>query len=99
MGASLGLTIVVSRHQLEPGDRLLLYTDGIVEARDAEGRRFGHERFTDFIVRHRSGRQTLHETLGRLMHAVLDHHSGRLDDDATVLLTEWRAGHQHRLTP
>jgi serine phosphatase RsbU (regulator of sigma subunit) len=99
MGACLGLPVVVSRHQLEPGDRLLLYTDGIVDARDGEGRRFGQERFTDYIVRHHSAHQTLHETLRRLMHAVLDHHSGRLEDDATVLLTEWRAGHQHRLVP
>ncbi|WP_419249047.1 SpoIIE family protein phosphatase [Streptomyces canus] len=36
---------------------LLLYTDGIVEARDAEGRRFGRERFADFVVRHHSGHQ------------------------------------------
>lgn len=99
MGTALGLPIKVSRQQLEPGDRVLLYTDGIVDARDAWGQRFGRERFVDFIVRHHSDRQTLHETLRRLMHAVLDHHSGRLDDDATVLLTEWRVGHQDRLIP
>lgn len=40
-----------------------------------------------------------HETLRRLMHAVIDHHAGRLNDDATVLMAEWRAGHQHELTP
>ncbi|MFJ3805426.1 hypothetical protein ACIPWE_03495 [Streptomyces sp. NPDC090073] len=44
-------------------------------------------------------RQTLHETLRRLMRAVLDHNAGRLADDATVLLAEWRGGHQHELTP
>jgi hypothetical protein len=33
------------------------------------------------------------------MAAVLNHHDGRLDDDATVLLTEWRGGHQQELTP
>ncbi|MEV7072433.1 PP2C family protein-serine/threonine phosphatase [Streptomyces sp. NPDC093990] len=99
MGTCLELPIVVSRHQMEPGDRLLLYTDGIVDARDTTGQRFGRDRFVDFVVRHHSGRQTLHETLRRLMHAVLDHHSGKLEDDATVLLTEWRAGHQDRLVP
>ncbi|MFF0014260.1 PP2C family protein-serine/threonine phosphatase [Streptomyces sp. NPDC005374] len=99
MGADLGLPIVVSQHQLEPGDRLLLYTDGVVDARDAGGRRFGRDRFVDFVVRHHSDRQTLHETLRRLMHAVLDHHRGGLDDDATVLLVEWRAGDQQRLVP
>ena len=99
MGTGLNLPVTVRHDQLQPGDRLLLYTDGIVEARDAEGREFGRERFVDFIVRHHSDHQTLHETLRRLMHAVVEHHAGHLDDDATVLLAEWRAGHQDRLMP
>jgi hypothetical protein len=30
------------------------------------------------------------ETLRRLVHSILDYHQGRLQDDATVLLLEWR---------
>ncbi|NEY33975.1 SpoIIE family protein phosphatase [Streptomyces sp. PRKS01-65] len=99
MGAGLGLPVIMATEQLEPGDRLLLYTDGIVEARDKRGEEFGRERFVDFILRHHSGRHTLHEALRRLMAAVMDHHDGRLDDDATVLLTEWRGGDQQALIP
>ncbi|WP_425578022.1 PP2C family protein-serine/threonine phosphatase [Streptomyces glaucus] len=99
MGADLGLPVAECVEQMEPGDRLLLYTDGIVEARDAAGEEFGRERFIEFVLRHHSGRHTLHETLRRLMAAVLDHHGGTLDDDATVLLVEWRGGHQEELNP
>ncbi|WP_412080880.1 PP2C family protein-serine/threonine phosphatase [Streptomyces sp. SCL15-4] len=99
MGAGLGLPVITATEQLQPEDRLLLYTDGIVEARDAWGREFGRDRFVDFILRHHSGQHTLHETLRRLMAAVVAHHDGKLDDDATVLLTEWRGGHQQELTP
>ncbi|MET9441082.1 PP2C family protein-serine/threonine phosphatase [Streptomyces sp. NPDC006610] len=99
MGTDLGLPVTMAAVQLEPGDRLLLYTDGIVEARDALGTEFGRKRFVDFILRHHSGGHILHETLRRLMSALLEHHGGGLDDDATVLLTEWRCGHQQELTP
>lgn len=99
MGADLGLPVTERVEHLEPGDRLLLYTDGIVEARDAQGEEFGKARFIDFVRRHSSGGHTLHETLRRLMAAVLDHHDDSLDDDATVLLAEWRVGHQEELTP
>ncbi|MFF9131275.1 MULTISPECIES: PP2C family protein-serine/threonine phosphatase [unclassified Streptomyces] len=99
MGADLALPVTVRTEQLQPGDRLLLYTDGVVEARDSRGREFGRERFVDFIRRHHAGRLALHETLRRLMAAVLDHHDGLLNDDATVLLAEWRGGHQEELTP
>ncbi|MEU6577889.1 PP2C family protein-serine/threonine phosphatase [Streptomyces sp. NPDC046805] len=54
MGTGLDLPGETRHHQLQPADRLLLYTDGIVEARDVEGRDFGRERFVDFIVRHHS---------------------------------------------
>lgn len=36
---------------LEPGDRILLYSDGVVESRDDAGEEFGLERFTDYIIR------------------------------------------------
>ncbi|MEU9591635.1 PP2C family protein-serine/threonine phosphatase [Streptomyces sp. NPDC048193] len=99
MGTDFGIPVIVCREQLQPGDRLVLYTDGVIEARDADGNEFGRDRFIDFVLRHHSGHFTLHETLRRLMHAVLDHHPGRMDDDATVLLAEWRGGHQDELTP
>ncbi|MFH8804553.1 PP2C family protein-serine/threonine phosphatase [Streptomyces sp. NPDC017936] len=99
MGVALGLPVTVCHEQLQPRDRLVLYTDGIVEARDADGRQFGLDHFIDYLVRHHADRLTVHETLRRIMHAVLDHHDGEIDDDATVLLAEWRDPDQDNLTP
>lgn len=89
LGTDLGIIATVCEEQLEPGDRVLFYTDGIVEARDPNKEEFGLVRFIDFITRHHAAGLPVPETLRRLTHSILKHHAGRLDDDATVLLLEW----------
>jgi len=74
--------------QLEPGDRLALYTDGVVEARRL-GQFFTDERLADFVVRESASGLDGAEVLRRLIRAVLDHQHGVLQDDATILLLEW----------
>jgi hypothetical protein len=82
--------IPVYTEQLEPGDRLLLYTDGIIEGRAADDQPFGVERLTEFFVRHEDTRIPAPETLRRLNRAIVDYQQGRLSDDATIVMLEWR---------
>lgn len=91
-GPPLGLgggADTVTELSLQPSDRLLL-TDGVIEARSPEGDFFGIDRLLDLLVRQESLRQPPPETLRRLIAAVLEHQSGTLQDDATLLLLEWR---------
>jgi serine phosphatase RsbU (regulator of sigma subunit) len=79
----------VHHAQLEPGDRILIHTDGVTDARSAGGERFGEDRLIDFVVRATAAGERAPEALRRLIHAILDHPSGHLRDDATILLAEW----------
>jgi serine phosphatase RsbU (regulator of sigma subunit) len=88
MGSDLHLPTTVCREQLQPGDRIVLYTDGITEAR-TRGEEFGLSRFTDFLIRHHADGLSVPETLRRLTRAHLSHHNNQLQDDATILLCEW----------
>ena len=83
--------------QLRPGDRVLLYTDGIVEARSPGGEFFGEERLADFVIRAEEAGDPPPETLRRLMRSVMEHQDGRLQDDATIVLLEWRTGREDRV--
>ena len=74
---------------LQPGDRVLLYTDGVVEARSPSGEEFGVERLHDLLVREAGSGLLAAEVLRRLVHACLQFQGGRLRDDATLLLVEW----------
>ncbi|WP_395576444.1 PP2C family protein-serine/threonine phosphatase [Streptomyces sp. BK79] len=76
--------------RLEPGDRVLVYTDGVTEARTHEEKLFGLERFADYVIRATAGGELAPETLRRLIHSLLDSQTGRLRDDATLLMFEWR---------
>lgn len=75
---------------LEPGDRVLIYTDGVVEARrEDDGEFFGEQRLIDFIERESASGHSSPEILRRLTSAVLSHQGGALQDDSTLLLVDW----------
>ena len=82
--------------KLEPGDRVLLYTDGVTEGQAADGVPFGSERLADFIIRHSSAGLPAPETMRRLNRAILDYQHGRLRDDATAVLVEWKPDRPER---
>ncbi|HSA53983.1 MAG TPA: PP2C family protein-serine/threonine phosphatase [Yinghuangia sp.] len=89
LGTALGLPVQVCHEQLEPGDRLLLYSDGVTDAVDRAGRRFGLDQFAAFIARRHADELPVPETLRRLIATIIEHHDGTLTDDATILFTEW----------
>lgn len=85
--------------QLEPGDRLLFYSDGIVEARDSDGRYFGLDQLIDLTERAEQDGVSAPETLRRLSAAVLAHQDDKLQDDATLVMLDWSATARARLFP
>jgi serine phosphatase RsbU (regulator of sigma subunit) len=83
--------------RLEPGDRLVLYTDGITEARSPEGEFFGEQRLADFISAAAAAGHPAPETVRRLMRHVLSHQADQLQDDASIVVLEWLTGTEQRL--
>jgi serine phosphatase RsbU (regulator of sigma subunit) len=81
---------VVGQEQLEPGDIVLLYTDGVVEARSPDGEFFGVDRLADLVRTQLAGGLSAPETMRRAVRELLAHHQDQLTDDATLLMLEWR---------
>jgi hypothetical protein len=82
---------VVGSVQLEPGDSVLLYTDGVTEARAPDGTFFGDRRLVDLIIRNLAAGLPAPETMRRVVRALLEHQQGNLSDDASLVLVQWRA--------
>jgi len=80
---------MIGSEQLQRGDLLLLYTDGVIEARSPDGEFFGLDRLVDMVARNLAADLPAPETMRRLVHALLEHQAGELDDDATLLVVEW----------
>jgi hypothetical protein len=91
--------VSLAEQALEPGDSLLLYSDGLTEARGEDGRPFTVDRLGDFIAREAAGGQAAPEVLRRLRHAILGREGVRLTDDATAVLLQWRSGAEAASTP
>jgi serine phosphatase RsbU (regulator of sigma subunit) len=80
----------VAEESLEPGDRILAFTDGVVEGRDAAGEFFGDERLVELLEHEAASGHDAPEILRRLTLAVLDYQRGSLADDSSMVLLEWR---------
>ena len=91
--------LAVGTEQLQPGDRVLFYTDGVTEARSPDGDFFGPERLVDLLSRNLAGGLPTPETMRRVVRELLKHQQGQLSDDATMLLLEWRSGNEQALLP
>jgi len=85
-----GAPPTVAQNHLEPGDQVLLYSDGVTESRDAGGEFFGDARLVDHLERSAAAGLSPAETLRRLVARLLEFQDGPLRDDATLLLVGWR---------
>ncbi len=80
----------VATEQLEPGDCLLLYTDGITEARSLGREFFGVDRLIDFMNRYSAESLRPEEMLRQLVESVRTFQEvDDLHDDATAMLVRW----------
>lgn len=84
---------------LEAGDRLLAYSDGVVEGLASDGAPFGVDRLIELAMRHAADDLPAPETLRRMNHDVLSRYDGPPADDATLLLVEWSGEAVRRLAP
>jgi sigma-B regulation protein RsbU (phosphoserine phosphatase) len=84
LGAFLESAYGQSEIDLHPGDRLVMFTDGITEAVNAEGEEFGEERLVEASLHGRQlSARALHDSL---FHRITDFCDGRFEDDSTVLV-------------
>jgi serine phosphatase RsbU (regulator of sigma subunit) len=84
-----GADPMLSSVQLEPGDRVLFFTDGVFEERLEGGEQFGEARLHDLVERSGADGTSVQETVRRLSRALMSGRAGRTSDDATLLLVEW----------
>jgi sigma-B regulation protein RsbU (phosphoserine phosphatase) len=76
----------LQRFPLAPTDRVLLYTDGLMEARAPDGRQFELDGQVEAVL----AASSLGAALEGLVARLLEHAGGRLDDDLALVLAQPR---------
>jgi serine phosphatase RsbU (regulator of sigma subunit) len=87
-----GAQPLISERMLSPGDRVLFFTDGLIEEHKTGGEQFGEERLIDFVESAGRASQGVQEMVRALSHALMRERGGITTDDATLFLVEWREG-------
>jgi serine phosphatase RsbU (regulator of sigma subunit) len=70
--------------QMEPGDRLAVYTDGLIEVRDEHGTEFGVQRLSDLVSD--AAHDEAEAIVKRCVDEVTSYAPERLRDDITIAL-------------
>ena len=83
LGMLAGFEYGAKATTLAPGDRLLLYTDGVTDARDEHGEDFGDQRLAGILGAARA--EPAAGLQQRVIDAVRAFSGSRFDDDVTVL--------------
>jgi sigma-B regulation protein RsbU (phosphoserine phosphatase) len=81
---------------LEPGDVLCLYSDGLSEARDDAGELFDTDRLAEALANAINKEEAL-ANVPEVVFAVVEDFSGRHDDDWTMLLVKRTGGSEARI--
>ena len=87
-----GATPLVTERALERGDRVLFFTDGVIEEDRRSGAEVGETRLRLLIERVSEDEGSVQETVRLLSRALMLERGGVTSDDATLLLLEWRGG-------
>ena len=82
-------TYQTARFTLPPGRCIVLYTDGVVEARNPDGQELGTEGLAAAVPAVAASAAAVAEVV---LKQVLSHTGGRLDDDAAVLVLRREPG-------
>jgi serine phosphatase RsbU (regulator of sigma subunit) len=82
----LGLspTFTVDTYTIERGDRILVYTDGLIEARDSRGSFFDLDHLPEGFLT----TAAIEETLDALVERLLAHVDGHMSDDMAIVLAQ-----------
>lgn len=76
--------------QLEPGDALLMHSDGVTEARSPDDEEYGEARLAAITASLLAAGVAPAEVVRRAIREALDFQAGRVRDDATLVLLRWR---------
>jgi serine phosphatase RsbU (regulator of sigma subunit) len=78
----------VSRLQLDPGDKIVIYSDGVTEAQNAGGDFFGRKRLGDAVASHaRESCEAIHDAVQEAVAGFTE--GAAQSDDITVLVLEF----------
>ncbi|MFF7229230.1 serine phosphatase RsbU (regulator of sigma subunit) [Streptomyces sp. 2333.5] len=82
----------ISEQLLQRGDRVLCFTDGLIEEHEAGEEQFGEEQLIHWVDRIEHTEKGVRAVVRSLSHTLKQERGGSTSDDATLFLIEWRGG-------